>query len=526
MRNNEDVFRNHFSAIAAGPGGVARLREMLLELAFRGKLVPQLESEQSGTPSKTAITGPFALPSGWRWTTLRNCTKTWKQKIPDRPFTYIDVASIDNVRGRVGTDLKIIEPTDAPSRARKIVKEGTVIFSTVRPYLKNVAIIEREYQPEPIVSTAFSVLHPLENINARFLFHYLRSSPLMEYVSAEMTGMAYPAITDRKLLEAPIPVPPLAEQHRIVEKVDRLMALCDDLESRQQAERESRRRLRMASLAALEEAAAAEAAERAWAHVAGEFGRLVDTVEDVIAIRQTILRLAVWGSLSQKWRREKPNKFLEGWRAVTLDDVATCRLGKMLDRIKNQGTLTPYLRNVNVRWFDFDLSDIKEIRVTENERNEFSLQNGDVLICEGGEPGRCAIWKGSEIEYIFQKAIHRVRVGDNLLPEWLCFCLKDAADSGRLSDQFTGSTIKHFTGVSLKQFRFLLPPIREQHHIIEMINALMAFCDGLEAGIRARDAALEAFAVAACRAVLGWPATAATPAAVAGKITGQQRLPV
>ena len=92
-----------------------------------------------------------------------------------------------------------------------------------------------------------------------------------------------------------------------------------------------------------------------------------------------------------------------GWASANLDKVAACRLGKMLDQIKNHGTLTPYIRNVNVRWFEFDLSDIKEIKIEDFERDTYSLRRGDLLICEGGEPGRCAIWNGIENSYIFQK---------------------------------------------------------------------------------------------------------------------------
>ena len=152
----------------------------------------------------------------------------------------------------------------------------------------------------------------------------------------------------------------------------------------------------------------------------------------------------------------------------------------MLDKIKNQGTLTPYIRNVNVRWFEFDFSDIKEIKIEEHERDTYSLLCGDILICEGGEPGRCAIWNGSEKEYVFQKALHRVRVGNNILPEYLCFCLKDAANSGRLSTLFTGTTIKHLTGVSLKQFQFSLPSFAEQHEIVRCVGLLFERADEIE----------------------------------------------
>jgi type I restriction enzyme S subunit len=79
----------------------------------------------------------------------------------------------------------------------------------------------------------------------------------------------------------------------------------------------------------------------------------------------------------------------------------------MLDKAKNKGESTLYLRNVNVRWFGFDLNSIFEIKASAIEKQKFEIRNGDLLICEGGEPGRAAVWQGGKTEIIFQKAIHR-----------------------------------------------------------------------------------------------------------------------
>src|SRR4051812_35855863 len=101
-------------------------------------------------------------------------------------------------------------------------------------------------------------------------------------------------------------------------------------------------------------------------------------------------------------------------RRVVLEDVADARLGKMLDAQKNRGNLRPYLANPNVRWFDIDLTNLKEMRFEDAEEEKFSVCDGDVLICEGGEAGRAAIWNGPDIGVKFQKAIHRVRTGPQL----------------------------------------------------------------------------------------------------------------
>jgi type I restriction enzyme S subunit len=194
--------------------------------------------------------------------------------------------------------------------------------------------------------------------------------------------------------------------------------------------------------------------------------------------RQNVLNDAISGYLTDDWRSSQ--ELVDEWETVKLSEVASSRLGKMLDKSKNQGVLTPYLRNLNVRWFYFDLTDIQKIRVTEDEVNNFSIYYNDVLICEGGEPGRCAIWKGESNIYVYQKALHRVRVGARILPEWLCYCLKNATDSGRLLDMFKGTTIAHLTGITLSQFQLTLPSVEEQQEIVNRIEKLFAEADYIE----------------------------------------------
>ncbi len=146
-----------------------------------------------------------------------------------RYSTYIDVSSIDNKNRIVSDTVQLLESNEAPSRARKIVTQGTVIYSTVRPYLLNIAIIEKEYYNEPIASTAFAILHPYSGVNNRFVYHYLKSPVFIKYVEDQMKGVAYPAINDGNFYKGLFPLPPLVEQHRIVEKIDRLMEKVDRL---------------------------------------------------------------------------------------------------------------------------------------------------------------------------------------------------------------------------------------------------------------------------------------------------------
>ena len=102
------------------------------------------------------------------------------------------------------------------------------------------------------------------------------------------------------------------------------------------------------------------------------------------------------------------------WTTKPLAEVADFRLGKMLDDKKNRGESLPYLANVNVRWGEFDLENLREMRFEHDEMDRYGLKFGDIVMCEGGEPGRCAIWKESVPGMMIQKALHRIRPHDCL----------------------------------------------------------------------------------------------------------------
>jgi type I restriction enzyme S subunit len=148
----------------------------------------------------------------------------------------------------------------------------------------------------------------------------------------------------------------------------------------------------------------------------------------------------------------------EGWNRRPLEEVAESRLGKMLDQNKNRGELMPYLANVNVRWGEFDLSSLREMRFEPDELETFGLKSGDIVMCEGGEPGRCAIWKEQVPGMMIQKAIHRIRCRENMDHTYLYQSLRDQGESGHLAALFTGATIKHLPREKLAKVKVVVPP--------------------------------------------------------------------
>ena len=238
-----------------------KLKKSILQYAIQGKLVPQDPNDEPASvllericAEKKAKLGkkyvdsfiykgddncyyekvgrnepvrledlPFEIPDSWCWARLKDVTFNHGQKIPNIAFSYIDIGSIDNVNQKLSAKENIVEPEKAPSRARKIVERGDVLYATVRPYLHNMCVVEKDFSLEPIASTGFAVLAVERGIKNTFLFYYMLSPVFDQYAnsSENSKGVAYPAINDEKLYKAPIPIPPQNEQQNICKLIDK-----------------------------------------------------------------------------------------------------------------------------------------------------------------------------------------------------------------------------------------------------------------------------------------------------------------
>lgn len=559
--------------------GIQKLRELILELAVRGKLVPQdandepasllLESiaaekarlVKEGKIKKTKVLPdvgedekPFELPESWLWVRLNEIAD-----YNGRP--NIDPVKIDNETWLL--DLEDIEKdtskliyrakySERDSKSSKSTfKKGDVLYGKLRPYLNKVIVAD----DDGICTTEIVAIVPSEAIYAEFLKYLLKSPTFLNYVNSLMYGVKMPRLGTEDALQSVHSLPPLKEQHRIVAKVDELMSLCDALEAQTEASIAAHQTLVETLLNALllPQTAANTASQsdvslepqlksrtqhvdpslelsftnsfvKDWQRVAEHFDTLFTTSASIDTLKQIILQLAVMGKLVEQASsearnspdyepaakllariakekaqlikegkikkqkplpaitdEEKPFKLPQGWEWVRFGNIALTRLGKMLDKAKNSGKPLPYLRNTNVQWHKFILDDVKLMKFEDSELDEFRVQVGDLLICEGGEPGRCAIWSDPDMEIYFQKAIHRARPFGGVMSKYLQLCLTVDADSGVLDEYFTGATIKHFVGAKLNNYIHSLPPLEEQHRIVAKVDELMALCDQLKA---------------------------------------------
>ena len=205
-----------------------------------------------------------------------------------------------------------------------------------------------------------------------------------------------------------------------------------------------------------------------------EIGINLDKIANIIAARKQQLELLdelvkarfveMFGDVIHNDRK---------WECQQFSDITTSRLGKMLDTKHQTGTCKyPYLANFNVQWFRFELGNLNEMDFNEKEREEFCLEDGDLLVCEGGEIGRCAVWHNQIKKCFFQKALHRVRCNqDIILPDYLSWWFKYNCENGGFTAiEGAKATISHLTGTKMKMLDVTVPPIELQEQFVDIIH--------------------------------------------------------
>ena len=345
--------------------------------------------------------------------------QTWNPKSSGvGSFDYIDLSSVDKDTKSIAS-IERYECSDAPSRARQLVETDDVLVATVRPNLNGVTLVNGAHHGMT-ASTGYCVLRPdKDKLDSRFLFHWVKTGVFVQRMVDVATGANYPAVSDAKVKASKILLPPLAEQNRIAAILDAADAL------------RAKRREALAQLDTL----------------------LQSTFIDMFG---------------------DPLTNPMGWGVVAFESIGNSRLGKMLDKGKEVGDCQfPYLANTNVQWGRFDLAALRTMDFSESDCEEFKLEHGDLLICEGGEVGRTAIWHGAHDRIYFQKALHRVRLDPTVaVPEYVFQFMWFMAKNGGFRDLTTSATIAHLTGVKLKRLPCPRPPLELQHRFAAIVESV------------------------------------------------------
>lgn len=530
---NAQTFLDSFTTVAEAPGGVERLRDLVLNLAVSGRLSSQVSSDE---PAERLLAGiaadklvaesnltepvsagdePWGLPHTWRWARLKSiCDFAAGRTPPTKDATFwaqsgghawVSIGDMPDGGEVTATKRRVTSKAVADIFGHDPDPPGTILMSFKLTIGKVARLAVPAFHNEAIISIAAPF-----DVMGEYLF---RTLPRLTQGGSSKAAIMGDTLNKTSLTNLLVPVPPLAEQERIVAKVDELMRLCDELEARQECRHRATIRFRGSALHALCEAEAPNEVRLAWQRVESNWPAITAAGESVRDLRQTVLQLAFEGKLNGvgadtrslpattpgRVTLDRPFPIPGHWRWTRFDEVVDSRLGKMLDKAKNTGPMRPYIRNANVQWFRFDLADVHELRLEDDELETHSVRTGDLVICEGGEPGRLAVCDDAVSGMVFQKALHRARPHRDVSVWYLAYLLRCYAGSGYLSTYFTGATIKHLTGKALGTVPVPMPPITEQHQIVARIEHLSAACDQLERTLSHEAASQRALAASLTR---------------------------
>ena len=479
------------------------LKNSILQLAIQGKLVEQRQEEgtaeelykqiqaekqalikagkikkEKPLPEISEDEKPFDIPESWMWVHLGDCTTyaLSKEKIVADAILpsmwSLDLEDIEKESGRIAVRRLAKERTIVGEKV--CFHKGQILYSKLRPYLKKILIAPEDgiCTPELVPFSVFG------NIDTQYLVGVLKA-PYIDYIINSVTyGVKMPRVGTDTMINLLIPLPPLAEQKRIVAKIEELMPLIDRYEQAWTRLEDFNKRFPTdMQKSLLQLAISGKLVEQRPEEGTGE-----ELYQKIQTEKQSLIRsgkLKKDKPLPEITEDEFPFDIPQSWKWVRLPEVASMCLGKMLDKQKNKGTNCPYLRNVNVRWGEFDLSDLLEMRFEDVEDLRFLIEKNDIVMCEGGEPGRCAVWE-SEIPIHFQKALHRIRLYYGMTPKLYQYCFRLYSESGLFNSLFTGTTIKHLTGQALEKVVIPLPPLTEQKRIVAKLEELLPLCDKLK----------------------------------------------
>ena len=464
---------------------------------FRGADNLPYEKVGKNEPVCIADEVPFDIPESWEWVRLSKIVYSRGQMTPADDFCYIDIGSIDNKNQKLSDEENIITANKAPSRARKIVAIGDILYSTVRPYLHNMCVVDRSFSHQPIASTGFAALTCHTGFYNEFLFYYLMSPDFDAYANDtdNAKGIAYPAINDNKLYRALIPVPPESEQKRIVEKIKEALPYVatygvaySETESLNNTfpDRLKKSILQEAVQGKLvPQDPADEPASILLERIRAEKEQLIktgkikpDKHKSVIFRRDNSHYEKLDGiecCIDDEIPFEIPGSWVwERWGSISQSiqygynaPAKDCGRIKMV-RISD-------IQDNSVLWETVPYCDIKE-----NEISTYLLQPNDILFARtGGTVGKSYLVQEVPEEAIYAGYLIRTRYSQWLCPQYLKFFMESELYWSQLRNGTIATAQPNCNGKTLGKMLLPIPPLSEQYRIVERVNALFDYCNSI-----------------------------------------------
>lgn len=533
-------FLAEFGHVANAPGGVGKLRELVLHLAVSGKLTVQVVGEEAGDlfddikatqaslQSDGTIRvnrkirseksqGGWQIPQNWLWCRFGELCSFSAGKTPSRKegkywnagdYPWFSIADMSH--GQVVTSSSETVSEDARAEVFKAEPSpaGSLLMSFKLSIGKLSLLGIPAYHNEAIIT-----IEPFDPELKEYFFKCLTGFDLSAGNKAAIKGST---LNQDSLSNIFVALPPKNEISRIVAKVDELMALCGRLEAQQQARRKLQNALRQSTLQAVASATSPHELQTTWARLADNFGRLFHAPADVDDVVAELKNLAVRGLLTEAsvaspdlaaikedcsqlrtqyiadglMRRQKlvgmaecEEIYPDHWAVTAFDEVAVVIGGvtKGRDLRGKQLIVCPYLTVANVQRGHFKLEGLKSIEISADELAKYQVHEGDLLITEGGDwdkVGRTAIWRGGVANCLHQNHVFKARVpSKQLLNEWVELIF----NSGVGRHYFAGAS-KQTTNLAsinmtqLRSFALPIPPLDEQQRILSALSKLTAHC--------------------------------------------------
>ena len=479
-------------------------KEKTPSVIFRGADNLPYEKLGKNDPVCIADEVPFEIPESWEWVRLGNLTYNHGQKKPSSEFCYIDIGSIDNQHQRLNEKETIVAPENAASRARKIVKTGDILYSTVRPYLHNMCIIDREFTKETIASTGFAVLKCCADYSNAFLFYYMMSPDFDNYAndSDNSKGVAYPAINDERLSNALIPVPPVMEQYRILNQLSKVLPIVQVYDGAyRNLENLSTTFPIQLKKSILQYAVqgklvpqdpADEPASVLLERIRAEKEQLIksgkikrDKHESVIFRRDNSYYEKVDG-IERCIDDEIPFEIPENWEVVCLQNIGEYRKGpfgssltKSMFVPKSKSSIKVYEQK-NAIQKDCTLGTYYIPMEYYNEKMKgFTVLPNDIIVSCAGTIGETYILPSSAEIGIINQALMRMRITSQINVDYFLiyfdYMVKETA-----RESSKGSAIKNIPPFDIfKKIILPLPPLKEQKRIVQEVQTIQSLISSL-----------------------------------------------
>jgi type I restriction enzyme S subunit len=509
-----DMLLANFERLAEAPNGIPKLRELILHLAVRGKLVPQdpddepasellkkIQAEKqrlvkAGVVRKSREPGDVAaedelyhIPPSWEWVRLAHVGSIVGGGTPrasdsanfaSNGIPWVTPADMRGLKGKyVSRGSRDLSKAGLQNSSATLMPPGTVLFSSRAP-IGYVAIAENGIS----TNQGFKSVVPYVAEMSEYIHCFLASAA--DEIDRNASGTTFREISGKGMSIVRVSVPPLAEQKRIVAKVDELMALCDELEAKQQAKRTKQIALNRASLHALTRPNKTSLAS-AWHRVRDHFDDLYTAVPETVAeLRQTIIQLAVMGRLVPQDPNDEPA------RKLSMDDLVGRKRMKNGLSLKETSETTPYrcLRLSALRNGAVDCDDAKPIAFTEDRAAQYLVEKGDVFVVRGNGSkdlvGRAGLVECQPVGLIFPDLFIRIPLDSSGLLARYFLIAWNSPETRRTIEGLAKTTSGiwkvnqgHVASIALR-----VPSLPQQERIASKVDQLMRLCEDLKSKLQ------------------------------------------